>query len=93
MEVGMAAFAPFLGWIIDRGIQQRVEDPFGPMFFCSESVAATIALIYGWLHHDTEDEETRARRLLNPDETAIPVTPDSQAAIQSESVDTRPAES
>ena len=89
MEVGIAAFAPFLGWIIDQGFQQQVEDPFGPMFFCSASVAVTIALIYGWIHHDTEDEEICARRLLNPDETAIHATPDSQAVIQSESEDVR----
>ncbi|MDA0587042.1 MAG: MFS transporter [Planctomycetota bacterium] len=57
-EVGIAASAPFLGWIIDQGVQNHNSDPFAPMLFFTAGTAGSIAIIYGWLHHNTEDEET-----------------------------------
>jgi MFS family permease len=60
-EVGIAASAPFLGWIIDQGVRNQVPDPFAPMLFFTAGTAGSIAIIYGWLHHNTEDEETLMR--------------------------------
>lgn len=60
-EVGIAASAPFLGSIIDQGVRNNVSDPFAPMLFFTAGVAVSIALVYGWLHHNTEDEETLIR--------------------------------
>lgn len=60
-ELGIAASAPFLGWVIDQGVRSESDDPFAPMFFVSAGIAGIIALVYGWLHHGTEDEERRAR--------------------------------
>jgi len=60
-EAGIAVSAPFLGWVIDQGQRNDVADPFAPMLFFTAGAAGSIAVIYGWLHHNTEDEETLLR--------------------------------
>ena len=60
-EVGIAVSAPFLGWIIDQGVRNHNPDPFAPMLFFTAGLAGSIAIIYGWLYHNTEDEETLMR--------------------------------
>ena len=74
-EVGIAASAPFLGWIIDQGHQRHLQDPFVLMLFVSAGAAVSVAVFYGWRHHNTRDEE-----ILSPPQINENTVPDIQTA-------------
>jgi MFS family permease len=47
-ELGVAASAPLLGWIIDWSRDRGFEHPFRPMFYASASTAFLVTALYAW---------------------------------------------
>jgi MFS family permease len=67
IEVGVAVFAPLLGWIIDSGIDRGVADPYKPMFLTSGIVFGSVAIYYGWSTRKDTDDEQETTSVVQPD--------------------------